>query len=265
MVPGTNLLCGGRVHLHGNEVSRRDRMITVDGKWTMEGLDRSDTRRIKTVDELKKHINNVGFLPFFKGGIDGFSLEELTVGDSWWSGDIAEDPWMWRAVIAEEGDMAYGKLFRGKAGFISREWFPIFAAYRRDGYDFDSRYEDGLVSRRQKKLIDVLNEYDRLPSYELKKLAGFGKEGEKNFDGTISELQMKTYVIIRSFRRKRNKKNEEYGWAVADYMLSENLYGAEHVRSAYGMSATEAKDKIIGHLLKLFPNTNINEAEKLIK
>ena len=121
-------------------------MITIDGKWTMEGLDRSDSRRIKTIDELKKYIRNIGFLPFFKGGIEGFSLEELTASDSWWSGDVTEDPWIWRELIAGEGEIAYGKLFRGKAGFISREWFPIFAVYRRDGYDFDSRYEDGLAS-----------------------------------------------------------------------------------------------------------------------
>jgi hypothetical protein len=240
-------------------------MITVDGKWIMEGLDPLDPRRIKTVDELRKYIDKVGFLPFFKGGIDGFSLEELTVAGTWWSGNIAEDPWMWREVIAREGNIAYGKLFRGKAGFISREWFPIFAAYRRDGYDFDSRYEDGLVNRKQKIIVDILNEYDFLPSYELKKLAGFGKEGEKNFEGAMSDLQMKTYVVIRDFRRKRNKKNEEYGWAVADYMLSEKLFGEEHVRSAYGIAANEAKDKIIGHLLKLFPDTDIRDAEKLIR
>lgn len=220
-------------------------MIAIDGKWTMEGLDRSDNSRIKTIDELKDYIDNDGFLPFFKGGIEGFSLEERTASDAWWSGDKTEDPWMWREVIANEGNIAYGKLFRGKAGFVSRKWFPIFATYRRDGYDFDSRYEDGLVSRRQKKIVDVLNVYDMLPSYELKKLAGFGKEGEKNFDGTMADLQMSTYVIIRSFRRKRNKKNQEYGWAVADYMLSEKLFGTEYVRSAYGMPAKEAKTRII--------------------
>lgn len=240
-------------------------MITVDGKWMMEGLDSFDDSRIKTVEELKTYINKVGFLPFFKSGIEGFSLEELTASASWWSGDAIEDPWQWREAITIEGNIAYGKLFRGKAGFVSKEWFPIFAAYRRDGYDFDSRYEDGLVSRRQKKLIDILNEYDMLPSYELKKLAGFGKEGEKNFEGTISELQMKTYVIIRGFRRKRNKKNEEYGWAVADYMLSEKLYGADYVRSAYTIPTNEAKDRIIEHILKLCPNTSVYEAEKLIK
>jgi ribosomal 50S subunit-associated protein YjgA (DUF615 family) len=48
-------------------------------------------------------------------------------------------------------------------------------------------------------------------------------------------------------------------------MLSEKLFGDEHVRSAYGMSANEAKDKIINHLLKLFPDTDIGEVEKLIR
>lgn len=240
-------------------------MIIVDGKWTMEGLDRTDEKRIKTVEELKAYINKVGFLPFFKGGIEGFSLEELTAVDSWWSGDPVEDPWQWREIIAEEGNIAYGKLFCKKAGFISKEWFPIFVAYRRDGYDFDSRYEEGLASRRQKKLIDILSKYDKLPSYELKKLAGFGKDGEKNFEGTITTLQMQTYVVIRSFRRKRSKKNEEYGWAVADYTLSENLYGRDYVRSAYSLLADKAKEKIINHLLKLFPDTNVDEAVRLIK
>lgn len=240
-------------------------MIVVDGNWIMEGLDRNDKSRIKTVGELKDYINMAGFLPFFKGGIDGFSLEKMTARDAWWSGDPVEDPWQWREVIAGEGEIAYGKLFCNRAGFISKEWFPIFAAYRRDGYDFDSRYEDGLASIRQKKLIDTLSLYDKLPSYELKKMAGFNKNGEKNFEGTITSLQMQTYVVIRSFRRKKNKKNEEYGWSVADYTLSEKLYGQDYVRSAYHLPADKAKEKIINHLLEMFPNAKREDAEKLIK
>lgn len=240
-------------------------MITVDGKWTMEGLDRSDEKRIKTVDELKDYINRIGFLPFFKGTVEGFSLEEITASEDWWCGNPAKDPWEWRAIIAGEGNIAYGKFFNNKAGFISKEWFPIFAAYRRDGYDFDSRYEDGLASLRQKKLMELLNIYDALPSYELKKLAGFSKHGEKNFEGTIASLQMQTYVVIRGFRRRLNKKNEKYGWAVADYMLSEKLYGADFVRSAYSIPTDKAKDMIIEHVLKLCPKASVKEVEKLIK
>jgi len=43
-------------------------------------------------------------------------------------------------------------------------------------------------------------------------------------DGNWIMEGLQTYIVIRSFRRKKNKKNEEYGWAVADYTLSENLY-----------------------------------------
>lgn len=41
--------------------------------------------------------NESGFLPLFKNGIPGFSLEERTVPDYWWSGDEERDPWEWRA------------------------------------------------------------------------------------------------------------------------------------------------------------------------
>lgn len=240
-------------------------MISIDGKWIMEGLDRNDERRIKSSKELSDYIDRVGFLPFFKSNIEGFSVEELTAGDSWWSGNPAEDPWQWREVIACEGRIAYGKLFSGKAGFISRQWYPVFACYRRDGYDFDSRYEDGLASRKQKKLMDILEQSEGIPSYELKKYAGFSREGEKGFEGSMAALQMQTYVIVCGFHRKRNKKNEEYGWAVADYMLSEKLFGREHVRSAYSLGAGKAKEKLIEHLLSMFPSVSAEAAKKLIK
>jgi len=84
-------------------------------------------------------------------------------------------------------------------------------------------------------------------------------------DGNWIMEGLQTYIVIRSFRRKKNKKNEEYGWAVADYTLSENLYGKDYVRSAYNMSAQKAREKIIEHLLNMHPYTKKEEAEQLIK
>ena len=52
--------------------------------------------------------------------------------------------------IARRGDVAYGKFFDKKAGFISREWLPYFLNFRRDGYDFDALWEDGKASYKQK-------------------------------------------------------------------------------------------------------------------
>ncbi|MDF2843008.1 MAG: hypothetical protein K0R00_1434 [Herbinix sp.] len=239
-------------------------MVTIDGKWVMEGLDKDDPSRIKTSVELTQLINKIGFLPLFKNGVKGFSVEEMTATSSWWSGN-AEDPWAWREVIASEGTIAYGKLYGSRAGFVSKEWYPYLASYRRDGYDFDSRYEDGLASHKAKKIMDVLELRDEMLSNELKVQAGFGKLGEKGFEGAISTLQMQTYITVSGFRRRRNKKDIEFGWPVALYTLSENLFGGEQVRSAYHLKAEEAKVLIINQILNNFPNTEKVQIEQVIK
>lgn len=239
-------------------------MITKDGQWIMEGTS-DKAAQLRNSCELKNLVNKIGFLPLFKGRIEGFSVEEHTNPKDWWGEKSEKDPWEWRGVIASEGEIAYGKLFRNKAGFISKEWYPIFASYRRDGYDFDSRYEDGLASMKTKKIIDVLSDHKTLPSYEIKKLAGFSKDGEKGFDGAMTLLQMQTYITVRGFQCKRNKKGEEYGWAVGLYSLSEELFGEDYVRSSYNIPSEAAKDKIITHIREMFSNVSYEEALKCIK
>jgi hypothetical protein len=76
---------------------------------------------------------------------------------------------------------------------------------------------------------------------------------------------MQTYITVRSFRRRRNKKNEEYGWSVADFTISENLFGADHVRSAYHLSSEDAKQKIIDRVKVKFSKAELNEIEKIIR
>ena len=240
-------------------------MLEIDGKWIMEGLDRKDALRIATSEELTEYINELGFLPLFKNTVEGFSVEEMTAAEGWFGGIVGEDPWAWREVLAEEGRVAYGKLFANRAGFISKEWYPIFAAYRRDGYDFDSRYEDGLASHRAKKIMDVLERIDVIPSNELKATAGFTKGGEKGFEGVMTALQMQTYITVRSFRRRVNKKNEEYGWSVANFTLSENLFGVDYVRSGYHLSQAEAKQRILDRVMTRFPSADPLAVERVIR
>lgn len=240
-------------------------MVTIDGKWVMEGLEKDDPSRIKTSVELTHLINKIGFLPLFKNSVKGFSVEEITATNSWWSGDVVEDPWAWREVIASERTIAYGKLYGSKAGFVSREWYPYLASYRRDGYDFDSRYEDGLASHKAKKIMDILELRDEMLSNELKVQAGFGKLGEKGFEGTISLLQMQTYITVSEFRKRRNKKDVEFGWPVALYTLSENLFGEDYVRSAYHLKSEEAKRNIISQILRNFPSADETQIKQVIK
>ncbi|MBR3341142.1 MAG: hypothetical protein IKG30_05940 [Clostridiales bacterium] len=235
-------------------------MEVIDGQWYMQGVDWDDPSCVHSADELLEVIEKVGFMPLFSNEVNGFSVENMTDSDCWWCGDPEVDPWEWRAVLARTGKVAYGKFFRNKAGFVSRKWFPDFANYRRDGYDFDSRYEDGKAGRREKLIMDLFwpkegeiwdaTEKVALYSNEVKEKAGFGKGGEKGFEGTCAKLQMSSYMTVQDFRPRLNKKGEEYGWAVAVYTLPEYLWGYKHVTKCYKESPEDSYKKIISQIKK---------------
>ena len=239
-------------------------MKNIGDEWVVYGTTEDDPCCIHSIEQLIEYINEVGFLPLFSNDIPGFSVEERTVPDYWWTGDI-RDPWDWREIIARDGKIIYGKFFNNKTGFISKEWFPYFANFRRDGYDFDALYEDGKASMRQKKIMDLFLEEDtRIVSYELKQKAGFGKGGEKNFDGTLATLMMQTYLCMRDFTQKKNKKGEPYGWHVAVYSTPEELYGYKHVTSRYKETPMESKTAIVDKIKELYPSATDKQIEKII-
>lgn len=121
--------------------------------------------RIRTKDDLADLVEQWGFLPLLKNKIPGFSVEEQTMPELWFA-EGADGPWEWKGPVIRETGCGYGKVFRGKAGFVSREWYPDFANYRRNGYDFDARYEDGLAGWQDKLAYNVLAEYGSLISRE---------------------------------------------------------------------------------------------------
>lgn len=249
-------------------------MAVEDGAWIMRGLEWNDPYRIRTWQELINWINEVGFLPLFANGIEGFSAEEHVSPDYWWTGIIDEDPWEWREIIAASHQVAYGKFFDQKAGFISLDWLPYFANYRRSGYDFDARWEDGLANRREKKIMDLLTAKDddgdivfpddQILSTELKKKAGFGKGGEKNYPGIITGLQMQTYLVITDFHRRRNKRGEEYGMPVSVMLPPEAVWGYEAVTGAYKESPAKSRQRIVDRIKEQFPGADDEDITKMI-
>ena len=239
-------------------------MANEGGEWFMRGLDWNNPYRIRTWKELINWINEVGFLPLFANEVAGFSMEEHVSSDYWWTGVVEEDPWEWRELIARSKEVAYGKFFDKKAGFISKEWLPYFANYRRNGYDFDSRYADGFASRREKKIMDfftaedkdgdIIWKEDEILSTDLKKMAGFGKGGEKNYPGIITGLQMNLYLVIADFRRRQNKRGEDYGMAVSVMFPPETVWGYDMVTSAYSEAPAVSWKRIFDRVKELYPD-----------
>ena len=231
-------------------------MAIENGGWIMRGLSWTDPSRIKSWQELAAWVDEVGFLPLFQNEAAGFSVEEHTASLSWWTGDERHDPWEWRRLIARSGRVAYGKFFGKKAGFISKAWFPHFANWRRDGYDFDSLWDEELASLRQKRIMDQFESHRDLFSFELKQLAGFGKGGEKDFEGTMTDLQMRSYLLIRDFRQRTNKKGQPYGWHISVYTTPEALWGYDYIASAYSIDPAQSRQLIYQQVKKHFPQAS---------
>ena len=111
---------------------------------------------IRTKQDLMDAVESFGFVPLFRNSIPGFSVEEHVAPEAWFSEE--DGVWEWKGPVIRELGCAYGKLFERKAAFVSRAWFPELANYRRDGYDFDARFDDGLASYPDRTLFDLVNE-----------------------------------------------------------------------------------------------------------
>ena len=245
-------------------------MEYINGEFIMAGCKSDDSHRIRTAEDCAKFVHSVGFLPLFSNSIPGFSVEEHTMASQWWTGNPETDPWEWRMILAADESIAYGKFFNKTAGFISKDFFPTFANYRRNGYDFDALFEDELASYRAKKIMDVFDLNDesvgrQIMSSEVKQLAGFSKDGgEKNFEGVITDLQMQTYLIMGDFKQKKNKKGVTYGWHIAVMETPETKWGRGVVSACYNEDPAESWKKIVTRMHESFPEATDDQIRKML-
>lgn len=235
------------------------------GEWIMRGMADGDPRRLTSPGAVVEMVEEIGFLPLFRNSVPGFSVEEHTAPRAWWTGDEDSDPWEWRRLLAESGRVAYGKFFDKKAGFISLNWLADFVNWRRDGYDFDAWWEDELAPFRAKKIMDLFQAGEERYSFDVKRLAGFGKGGEKNFEGVITDLMMRTYLVIRDFRCRLNQQGAPYGWHVAVYTAPESIWGYERVTAAYGEKPAASREKIYTRLRQWAPRATEKQIRAILK
>ena len=217
---------------------------------------------IQTKQDLIDAVEKLGFFPLFENSIPGFSVEE-NVEPSIWFGN-GPGPWEWKGPVIRETGCAYGKFFEQKAVFISREWFSDFANYRRDGYDFDARYDDGLAQFRDKVLYDLLDETAPIMTSDLRDKGQYRKGGKKGFEGIITRLQAQCYVLISDFKYKKDKHGKQYGWGVAEYSTPEKFMGRDFTGQVYTLTPEESYAKVLAHLKGLLPDVDEQAIRKIL-
>lgn len=184
----------------------------------------------------------------------------------WHTGDPETDPWEWRMrVLDERDDIAYGKFFFKKSGYITKQWIPYFLAARRDNTLFEEAYEEGLISNYAKRIYNVVAGHEVLPLHEIKQLAGFGKEEKSQFDRALTELQMKLYLTMCGRQQKISGKGEEYGWSSTVFCTTERYWGEEIFRESEKIEKAEAIEKIAKQIDALNQEADQKKMMRFIK
>ena len=209
---------------------------------------------IRSKQDMIDAVRTFGIVPLFANSIPGFSIEEHCDPRCWFP-DTGEGIWEWKGPVIRESGCAYGKFFEKKAAFVSREFFPDLANCRRDGYDFDARYDDGLAPRQDKDLFDLIDAHAPILSKQLKAIGNYGKNGRKGFDTSISRLQEQGYVIISDFVYMRDRFGRPYGWGVAEYSTPERQFSLEFTRTVYLRQPEESRTRLLDQLKTLLPET----------
>ncbi|NLI53309.1 MAG: hypothetical protein GX417_03195 [Clostridiales bacterium] len=183
----------------------------------------------------------------------------------WHTGEPETDPWEWRMrVLDERNDIAYGKVFFKKSGYITKDWAPYFIAARRGGTAFEQAYAAGTVSHEAKRIYGVVQEHGTLPLHAIKQLAGFGAENKSRFDGALTELQMRLYLTMCGRQQKLSRTGEEYGWHSTVFCTMEQFWGEGVFAEAAAISKDEAVKAISAQALRLNPEADAKKVLKFI-
>ena len=212
--------------------------------------------------QLAELIQQIGFLPLLYSGIRGFSAEEVVsddcryvrFADGGWDWPL----WKWKGPIVTEGGCVYGKFFAGKAGFISREWWPDFCNYRRSQHPAP---EAGSI---EEAILLTLQEHGSFITRELRAACGFtGPKMRSRFDGYVTRLQAACCIVTEDFIYPRDKHGHEYGWGWSLLTTPEQLYGKDSCQCP--RTPEESFERLFAHFKHILPEASKREILRMLR
>lgn len=218
-------------------------------------------------------IDKLGFLPLLDSGISGFSADAVVADDCGYvtfpEGGWDWPMWKWKGQIVTEMPCMYGKFFnisaprktgryeRGRAGYITKDWWADFCNYRRSKYP---RPDDDSI---EGAILVTLQTTGSLITRELRAACGFNGKGMRSkFDSYLTRLQMATYIVTEDFVYPVDKHNNEYGWGWSLLNTPEELYGKEACTCK--RTPEESFQRIYDHLRSLLSHATDKQILKLI-
>ena len=215
-------------------------------------------RTIDSPERMIEVIRKYGIIPFFRSGVPGWSIEEMTAPGCWFTDE--EDggtlgPWDWKIEVVQAGDIAYGKFLGGKAAFATVDWYRELMNWRRSIPKYrmalGERYKASTSSEKLMKFLSpvalsAIKEAGALEAHELRLLCSgavtpafvrsMGAKykplltpGVKKgiMDSVVQFLQMGTWTVIGDIQRVYRGPDLHYnGWQRASNTTPDELFGS---------------------------------------
>ena len=160
-------------------------------------------------------IQEFQLVPFFVNIIPGYSVEEHTPPELWFT-DENLGPWDWKIECIQSGDVAYGKfLYGGKAAFATVDVYREIINWRRSL----PKYKP---SPDQQKVLDYIEEHGSVSVSDVRQLMGLKKAAA---DALLAKIQMQTRIITGDIARVYRGADLRYnGWQRSSFCTPEALF-----------------------------------------
>ncbi len=174
---------------------------------------------VTSPDAMCDAIRAAGIVPFFKGPVPGFSIEELTPPEHWFYSSDELGPWDWKIAAVQSGDIAYGKfLCGGKAAFATVEWYAHLRNWRLSLPEF-------RPDSAGREVLRLTAEQGSVGSADIRRLLGLKKAAA---DGVSSRLMHQCRLLIGDIERVYRGPSLKYsGWQHYSFCTPEALFSAD--------------------------------------
>ena len=170
---------------------------------------------VRDQEGMLRLIKEYRLIPFFTNHIPGYSIEEHTPSDLWFTEENL-GPWDWKIECIQSGEIAYGKfLCGGKAAFATVDVYREIINWRRA----QTKYQP---SSEQMRVLEYLDEHGTVSVPEVRRLLGLKKSGA---DALLAKLQMQTRIITGDITRVYRGADLKYsGWQRSSFCTPEALF-----------------------------------------
>ena len=193
-------------------------------------------RQIAGESGALRFIRELGFVLLMP--ISGTELPSLRRaardGWSWWD---------WKQTLPRRKACYYAKILRRRGTFVSWDWYPFFHAAYAERRSYRRLYRDGLLSREEKLILDLLADRGPLMTGDIRLAFGApSKQNTRRAKSLLVDLQRRFLITAAGGSTK--------GWSHHRWDLVERWVPARHLAAAQSISPAEARVQLVAQFCR---------------